>query len=315
VNLKQLEYFLAVVEHGSILKASHAIYVSQPSVSVQVKSLEDELGVHLFERRHDGVVLTAEGEELVAHARGVLHAIETAKASMQNYHAMPAGTVVVGIPGSLAPVLTAPLVERVWELCHAVQLRVVGGLSGHTRQWILDGRMDFGLVYDETAEKGVDLQPLFREELYLAGAPDAWTRLGIAARDVVPWDTAARLPYVLTGKGYALRTTVETAVAALGVKLDVRAEIDATAQIGEIVARGLCHTILSVVALRGEVNRDKLSTRRIEGAPLARTIALAHAGGRPLSRAARAVSDIFRDLIREKIDEPDWRPAIVESYL
>lgn len=315
MNLRQLEYFLAVAEHGSILKASQAIYVSQPSVSVQVKSLEDELGVRLFERRHDGVVLTAEGEEFCTHARGVLHALDTAKTSMQHYHASPAGSVVVGIPGSLALVLTAPLVKRVWTQVPQVQLRVVGGLSGHTRQWILDGRMDFGLVYDEAAGKGIDVQPLLREELYLAATPASWRRLGIGPEDRVSLQTAASLPYVLTGQGYALRNTVEAAAASVGARLDVRAEIDATTQIGEIVARSDCYTVLSLAALQTDAHGGDLSVRRISGAPMVRTVSLAHAGGRPLSRPARAVSDIFRALIRNAIDAPDWRPAIVESYL
>ena len=157
MNLKQLTYFVAIAEHGSILKASQAVHVSQPAVSAQIKLLEEELGVQLFERRSDGVLLTPEGQEFLGHANQVLSSVESARESMRVYRATEVGRVSVGVPGSLISLLTVPLVEEVQKQLPGVQLRVVSGLSGHIQRWISDGTLDFGLVYGRTHPVGEHL--------------------------------------------------------------------------------------------------------------------------------------------------------------
>ena len=312
MNLRQLEYFVAVAENRSILKAAQSIHISQPSVSVQIKALEDELGVPLFERRRDGVILTPEGEEFLQHARAVLRTVDTAKTSLQAFQSTPIGRVVVGIPGSLASLLTVELVERARAQLPNVQLRVVGGLSGHTRQWILDGRMDFGLVHDAEPGPGIDIERVFVEELFLATRDPQAIRSLLTPAGEIPMRALAGLPLVLPGIDYNIRRGVERVAAETGVTLNVIAEIDATEQMNETVNRSGCFTVLSLAALHSEHRNWQLAAIRIVQPAVSRTVSMAHASDRPLSRAAREVQAVLSAILRAKLSEGWWRPAISE---
>mgnify|MGYP001606574038 FL=1 len=167
MNLRQFSYFVAIAEHRSFLKASQALHISQPSVSAQIKLLEEEIKVQLFERRFDGAILTPEGRDFLVHARTVLDAVNAARSSMQVHQSVEVGRVAVGIPGSLTPLLTVPLIESVQRELPNVQLRVVSGLSGHISRWLLEGVIDFGLIYANSIVAGLDVERLLEENLFL----------------------------------------------------------------------------------------------------------------------------------------------------
>jgi LysR family nitrogen assimilation transcriptional regulator len=313
MNFRQLRYFLAVADNGSIAQAAKKIHISQPSISVQVRALEDELGAALFERNRDGVVLTPEGAELLLHARGVMAAMAAARASVQGIKSLAQGPVGVGIPGSLAGLFTAPLVERVVASYPAVQLRVVGGLSGHTRGWILDGRLDLALVYEDPGDPALQLDRLFSEQLYLLAPADSPLCRRRGARVLsLPMQRLAGVPLVLPGRGYTIRAVIERAAEEAKVSLTIRAEVDAIDQTIDVVARTGCCSILSLAALHGRTHAGLVHIPLTEPATV-RHVSLAHARHRPLTIAAREVQQLFRGLIAEKLQEPWWAPAIAHS--
>lgn len=313
INTRQLRYFLAVAKQGSIAAAAKAIHISQPSISVQIKGLEAELGVPLFERHPDGVVLTPEGSELLLHARGVMSAIDAAHASVRNLRHAAEGPVGVGIPGSLAGLLTAPLVERVAARYPGVQLRIVGGLSGHTRGWILDGRLDLALVFDSFEQPNMQLERLFSEQLFLVARRDA--AIAAPARGKprpLSMEQLAALPLVLPGPGYAIRAVIDRAAEASGVRLRIAAEVDATAEMIDVVAMVGYSSVLSLAAVRSSARQAEVTSRAIAPA-IVRHVSLAHARHRPLSIAAREVQQVLKALIMEKLQETWWRRSIVRS--
>lgn len=309
MNLKQLTYFVAIAEHGSILKASQAVHVSQPAVSAQIKLLEEELGVQLFERRSDGVLLTPEGQEFLGHANQVLSSVESARESMRVYRATEVGRVSVGVPGSLISLLTVPLVEEVQKQLPGVQLRVVSGLSGHIQRWISDGTLDFGLVYGRTPPVGLDIEPLLVEELFVAALDGATLGPCLTASGEFPLHHLGRLPLVLPGKEHGLRSAIEEAATRAGVVLSVRTELDAPEQLKEMARRPGMYTVLSLAAIRNDSLDSPLFTARIIEPTVERVASLAHASGRPLSRAARRVDHILRQIIAGEVSKGWWTSA------
>ena len=309
MNLKQLAYFVAIAEHRSILKAAQSLFVSQPAVSAQIRLLEEELGVQLFERRSNGVVVTPEGSDFLVHARSVLDTIEHARASMRTHQAAEVGRVSVGIPGSLVSILTVPLIEREQQELPNVRLRVVSGLSGHIRQWILDGRIDFGLMYAASAEGGLDVERLLSEELYIAAKSRAAVKGRLNAAGEMPLRALEGLPLVLPGREHGLRTVIEDAVARVGIALQVRTELDAPEQLKEMVRRTGCFTVLSLAAIHNDARGDRLFTARIVDPSIDRVVSIAHASGRPLSRAARRVEQILKAIIARELEKGWWKSA------
>jgi LysR family nitrogen assimilation transcriptional regulator len=309
LNFRQFSYFVAIAEHRSFLKASQALHISQPSVSAQIKLLEEEINVQLFERRFDGAILTPEGRDFLVHAHTVLDAVNAARSGMRVHQSAEVGRVVVGIPGSLTPLLTVPLIETVQRELPNVQLRVVSGLSGHISRWLLEGVIDFGLVYGNSTMAGLDVEKLLEENLFLAAKDDAAVDGLVNAKGEIPAHKLAGLPLVLPGREHGLRTVIEEALSKVSVGLHVTAEVDAPEQLKEMVRRTGCYTILSLAAVQNDPANGALITLRIVKPTIDRVVLIAHTSGRPLSRAARRVEHILKALLTAELAKGWWKTA------
>lgn len=310
MNLKQFRYFVAIAEQHSFLQAAQVLHISQPSVSAQIKLLEEELGVQLFERRFDGAILTPEGRDFLVHARTVLDAVEVAASSMRVHQSAEVGRVAVGIPGSLTPLLTVPLIQTVQREMPHVHLHIVSGLSGHIARWLSDGTIDFGLVYGKSSVPGIDLEWVLDESLFLAARrPCDLTGL-LEAGSQVPANRLVGLPMVLPSREHGLRIVIEAALDKVGVGLQVIATIDASEQLKDLVRHTGCFTILSLAAVRNDTVDSALTTARIVKPTIDRSVSIAHATGRPLSRAARHVKDILKALLAQEMSKGWWTSAM-----
>src|SRR5881396_1173889 len=106
MDLTRLQYFAAVAEAGSFSRAATALHLTQPSLSRQVKLLEDELGQRLLERHGRGVVPTEAGTALLAHTRAIFELAERASADMAERQRNPRGRLTIGLPPRVAQVIT-----------------------------------------------------------------------------------------------------------------------------------------------------------------------------------------------------------------
>jgi len=312
VNIRQLSYFTAIAACGSFVKGAAALHISQPSVSSQIKLLEEELGIQLLERRPNGVVLTLEGRDFLQHAYTILGAVDAARDSIRANQTNEVGRVAVGIPGSISAVLSVSLVEAVQRQLPNVQIRVVSGLSGHIQKWVMDGELDFGLFYADGPVPGADIKNLFVEDLYLAACQKADIEHLLTANGELQMRKLSLIPMVLPCSKHGLRRIIERATAALGIKLHVKTEIDASEQLKQMVRRTGCFTILSLAALQDETCAP-LFTARIIDPPIQRVVSIFHVTGRPLSRAARRVENILFEVISVELEKGWWRSATSTS--
>ena len=172
MELRQLRYFIAVAEESNFSRAARRLHVSQPPLSTQIRSLEEELGVRLLERSNRGVTLTAAGAVLLEEARAVLARLEQAKGKAQRAHRGDTGRLSVGFVsiadyGILPPALKSfraafPRVEvELHELTTDAQIPELGA-----------GRLDLGIALAPVDEPDLEFECLLREELVLA-APSA----------------------------------------------------------------------------------------------------------------------------------------------
>jgi LysR family transcriptional regulator, nitrogen assimilation regulatory protein len=113
MDVRQLRYFGAIAELGSVSAAANRLGVAQPSLSQHVKHLEEELGVTLLVRSPRGVILTDAGQILLAHAKSILDAVDVAVADLRNQSSELKGAVTFAIPSSASNVLSVPLCETV----------------------------------------------------------------------------------------------------------------------------------------------------------------------------------------------------------
>lgn len=193
MELYQLRTFAAVAEEAHLTRAAERLHISQPAVSGQIKALEQELGVRLFERAASGMVLTVAGRELLANAQRVLAAADELKRAAKRLTGEVAGTLRIGTVSNPASIRLGELLARTVEQHPRLELELHHEVSGAALEGVRDGRLDASFYFGDAP--GRDVLPLrLREFAYCVTAPAAWTgRLKTAG-----WAEIAALPWVLT---------------------------------------------------------------------------------------------------------------------
>lgn len=287
---RQLEYFVKIARAGSFRRASEELHVAQPALSRQIQSLEEELGVQLFERGGRGIVLTEAGELLLERANFIIREFEQARADVTAKASVPSGQVSFGAPPSIAELLFAKLAVEYRARYPSVKLRFLEGI-GHLWGWLAAGEVDLAIL--PNSEGGLSsqfsLKTLVREPVYLVGAPGDSTMRGTSCR---PIDVLSR-PLILTGHPNTSRKALERLAAQESRGLNIVVETGSLAVQLALVAKGVGYAVLPHSAVHQFVRCGPLSTVRIEGLTIART--LARLADRPVTAAVREFSRMIEE--------------------
>jgi LysR family nitrogen assimilation transcriptional regulator len=299
MDLKQLEYFINVVDLGGFSRASRVLGVAQPAISRQVRSLEVELRQNLLLRNGRGATPTEAGKRLLEHARGILQQVDRARRDVDETKGAPVGQIVVGLPPTVARHLTVPVVREFRNRYPRASLSIVEGLSSTIQEWLVVGRVDIGLVYNPIASRAVDTHVLLEEPLCLiAPRRERAEPRTLRLRDL------PKFPLIIPSRPHAIRTLVETRLASLGLRPQVAMEIDAVPAILELVAEGHGFAVLSPRALHGAETARRLHSRTIVQPQLKSALAIATSAQRPSTPLQDAVIGLI-----EELAEPALAPS------
>jgi len=293
MDLKQLEYFVRVAELGSFTRAAIELDVAQPALSRQVRLLEVELRQNLLVRNGRGAVPTEAGKLLLEHGRGILHQVERAREDLGRLRGGLAGRVAVGLPNSVARVLTVPLTRAFREALPEARLSISEGLSSSLQEGLIGGRLDIVVLYNAQPSRELDISPLMEEDLVLVEA-----RLPGLPEDPPPGPIAlaevARLPLVIPTRPNAIRMHVEAEMADIGCRPLVALEIDGVSAILDLVLDGAGYAILSRNALLNSPRPSAYTARQIGTPPLRIRLSLATSLQRPATPVQKATLDLIR---------------------
>ncbi|WP_159993055.1 LysR substrate-binding domain-containing protein [Roseomonas sp. 18066] len=309
MDLRALRSFVAVVEEGSFSAAAVRLRIAQPALSQQARKLEAELGCQLLERLPRGVVPTPAGGKLLAHARDLLARAEAVRDDLRGEAALPTGEVTLGLPQSVAAMLTLPLLARVLAELPQVKLRIIESMTGYIPDWLREGRLDLAMVFRADVGGGLVLRQLLEEQLFLAGPrqaadgprPAAGGQIGTVA-----FSALAGLPLILPGAPHGLRLLIDQRARQSGVRLRVVAEVDALAQLTAAASAGLGWSILSYTTLREALEAKRISVWRIQDPAITRSIYLCRPADRPATRAVQAVEERVQQVLRRLVEEGGW---------
>lgn len=204
MTFQQLTYVISLDEHGSFTAAATACHVTQPTLSAQVKKLEDEWGTALFDRSVHPIRPTPTGERVVAEARAALDRLSALAEGVRTRQSTLGGTLDIGVIPTLAPYLLPRVLPTVRERLPRVQLRITEALTVEVAEQVRRGRWDLGLVSTPTGLKGLDETPLFREDFlaYLSpGHP-------LLALERVPQGRLEEAGLLLLKEGHCFRDQV-----------------------------------------------------------------------------------------------------------
>lgn len=294
LDVRKLRYFATVAELGSFTKAATALHIAQPALSRQVQQLEQELGVALLLRTSRRVQLTDAGDALLRHARTIDRDFERMIEDMRARKEMPVGTVVFGIPPTLAETVVPELVVRTKRDFPMVSLRIVEGLTPVLAEWVRDNKADAAVLSlavagDAEHFPGVTVEPLASEEMVVAeradaeSVPDFYTVRELMALPLVMSDMLASIVYRQLGQPRD--------------KFHFALEIDSVQAIKTMVIRGEARTILPVSMLSDGISDGMVRARKITADGMRRQLVIAQPAYRQLSQATDALKRTLQALV------------------
>jgi len=294
MDLKQIEYFVRVAEMGSFTRAAVALNVAQPALSRQIRLLEVELRQNLLKRNGRGANPTEAGLLLLEHGRGILHQVERAHEELGRARSGLTGRVALGLPPSVARVLTVPLTRAFREKMPEAQMSISEGLTTAMQESLLNGRLDIALLYNMKATSGLEISHLVQEELWLVqkrppGLQEDPPPPPIELKDV------SKLPLVIPSRPNAIRMHVESEMAGLGMRPHIALEIDGVTAILDLVADGAGCAILSRNAVTRSINPSAFSTRPISHPQLSIELSCVVSSQRPSTLTQQATLSLIRE--------------------
>jgi len=260
VNLKQLNYFVKIVEAQNMTRAAEALHIAQPALSQQVTLLEEELGVKLLSRSSRGIQATPQGDLLYRHAKTILRQVDNTRILLSKKEGDVTGNVSLGMPSSTAKLLALRLMRLVKERYPSIVLEIVDVPSADLTALVAHGRVDFSLVPDPQKPKDMRFLPLFREELYLMTG-----RGTIAPGSKVSLKKISELPLILPSMPNTLRSRLEHAFLKANLSFNLFGEASTSAILIPAVRAGLASTILPYSAAHEEIRNQQVDMHAIEG--------------------------------------------------
>jgi LysR family nitrogen assimilation transcriptional regulator len=312
MDLRQLRYFVAIVEHGSFSKAANQLRVAQPALSQHLRHMEEELGVTLLHRGTRGVLPTEAGERLLQRSKAILAEFGELRDTVRGEKSAPVGEVLFGIPGTVSELLSVPLIEAAQARYPTVRIRIAEAMSGYILDWLRRGEIDLAMIYSTSDPSGLAIHHSLTEELCLFGSPDL-KACQVEQGQAVTLAEAANLDLILPGPSHGLRSLIEEAALSIAVPIWPAIEIDSYAQIKQLVQRSRGYGILPRTAVAREAQAGLFNIWPLVAPALSRKVYLAYSTERPLPAAVRAIGQLAWEILQQLVQDGVWKATLADE--
>jgi DNA-binding transcriptional LysR family regulator len=295
MDLHQLTAFRTVARLGTFSRAAAQLNLTQPAVSKQVQTLEDELGHRLFDRLGKTVRLTHAGEILAQYADEIAHLVAAAQAALADLHDLRRGHLTLGAAASLAMYVLPPLLEAYHQRYPQVHLTLEAKWSTEVMQKVAQHNLDLGLVLLVATVQDCPAELLalpFDETDLLFIAPPASP---LVRQKRVPIQALKGVPWVLNEQSCGFRAYLERRFADAGVPLQVGVEVTGFEAHKKLVQAGLGVSVAPKLAILQELKAGTLKTFEIEGLTLTSVSCVVYRKDKYIHAAMRHFLDLLAD--------------------
>lgn len=275
LTFRQLHYFVAIVDAGSMNRAACRLHLAPTALSLQVRGMEERLGVELLERSARGVTPTLAGAALLLRARELLASLERVEHEVAALGSPEARTIRLGVPPSAARLVGADVMLRAEALGSTVALQLREGFSADLVGQLDDGALDFVLGCELGATPEHEVIDLLEEQLLFFSARDEASETG-----AVPLETVLRAPLAYVSDRDACWRLLLAAAEAAGLPAPRALRLESMNTIRQFIVRGRAVAVAGYGTFREECRRGEVSARAIAGAPLRRRTSLSWSRGR-----------------------------------
>ena len=283
VTLRQLRTFKTVADLSSFSLAAQRLNLSQPSVSYQVKELEETLGLPLLDRLGKKVQLTEAGGVLYGYARRTLDVIDEAALVLEEMRGMKRGSLRVGASTTVGIYLLPAALGAFKKLHPGLVISLEIGTRSRVQEQVLDNELDLAVVGPALKDPELEIVPFLSDELVVvapAGHPMAGAR-GLTLKDL------AAEPFVMREAGSGSRWSLEKAARKAGARLQVAMELGSNGAIKHAVESGLGLAVLSRYACALELAGGRLVELDVRGFPIRRDWHIVHLRRRRLPSSVK----------------------------
>ncbi|APY31183.1 tricarballylate utilization LysR family transcriptional regulator TcuR [Salmonella enterica subsp. enterica serovar Apapa] len=308
MELRQLRYFVRIIETGSMGSAAQDLDIGVSALSQQMSRLENELAVRLLQRTSRGVTPTNAGLAFYSQAQLALrHADDAILAARE---ARLSGHVSVGMAPSTASILGIPFIHAMQENYADVRLHVVESLSGNLERMINTRQIDLAVVFQKDKILRWSARPILEEQLFLIGSH---ALLAALPDNPITPEQLAGIPLIMPSQGHGLRGRLDAVCQEHALNVEIVAEIDGLALLMRAVRDGLGATLQPGAAI-SHLDNDALRVIGVHNPVLSRPNFLVSLSDDELTPAGLAARVVLTKVMRQLVDAGEWPGATLYAY-
>lgn len=304
MELRQLRYFVAIVDHGSLSRAARVLHIVQPALSQQLQQLEEELGASLLHRSSRGMQATDAGKLFYEHAQAILKQVSDARSAVTQSTDKPSGTVALGIPQSASAALAFPLLKTIREVYPDIHFQLTEELTGNLHEQLRSGRLNLAILFDDGQLSQFNCWPMVEEEmLYITCKNSRFA----SRQKQISLQQALQSTLILPSILHGVRPRIEQVVAQAGLQTQEVIDITSIAILKSALMADMGATILPASPMLAELERGEMQAWRLADARLSRTVTLCASKNIPLTNAAQAVQKLVLEVTRQLCVSGHWQ--------
>ncbi|MGE4369927.1 MAG: LysR family transcriptional regulator [Burkholderiaceae bacterium] len=295
VDLPGMRAAIMVASHGSFLRASVSMGISQSQLSRQVAKLETYVGRKIFHRHGRGVVLTDFGRRILPRIQGLLSELQAFDQLVRDARERISGDVTVGAVPVISRRLTSSLVRRLQAAYPDIKLRILEGYSGQIEEWLAAGRVDIGVFNHYGASKVSHADKLMRRDVAVIGPPNH----PLMRRKDIGFDSLRRIAIAMPPHPNSLAEHIALIARERHVPLNIALEAGTASLIQEaMLASGLV-TLAPADTYAQAIRENRLAARRLRSPVIEQTTWIATTTQHALSSAVRTVEALIKEILRD----------------
>lgn len=282
INLNQLRSFFLVAREQSVTKAAESLFISQPAVTMQIKSLEKDLEIRLFKKYGKNLQLTHAGEVLYGYAERVFEIVEEMEYVLRGHAELKRGTLTIGTTRSFAKYLMPDMLSRYQARYPDVKVSLKVGSSQEIADGLMAFQYDLGIICRLPFKSRLKVIPYAKEPFSLVTAPDH----RLASRKEIHLEELRNEPLIIREEGSGSRYAILSLLSSHGINPHVLLEAESIEFIKEYIMKGRGISFLYQPEVRAETDMGLLKAVRVKEGPLVIQTDIAYPRNVDLSPAA-----------------------------
>ncbi|MBP3348578.1 MAG: LysR family transcriptional regulator [Clostridia bacterium] len=295
MNYRQLRYAIELARVGNFSALAESLKITQPALSKQILSLEEELGVKLFDRSTTPLSLTPAGEDFIRRAKDIVYREDSLKRSMETFKSGNAGQLSIGITPFRSSYLVLNMIKKVRRRYPGIRIKLNEIKNDILRGETAEGKYDFSIVNLPVDDALLDIQPLEPDKLVLV-LPDELKELvhNLSEQKVVEFSWCRDLPFVTVGQSQEMRQLFEKLCISAGFLPNIAVEVVGLNTVWAVARSGVAAAILPEQFVKHE-NTHGMTVLDINGTKYTRQPVVAVKRDRPLSEAAEYAISVLME--------------------